>query len=113
VPWLQITLICALSLLAGYAGAYLRSVSVSSSTRKRMHSLEIAMSDLTSSFESLLESHKRLRSRAGMRELRARDEPEPVEDKKAIRRRLFGALAGPAFAARQATLDADRKIRSA
>jgi ElaB/YqjD/DUF883 family membrane-anchored ribosome-binding protein len=80
---------------------------------KRLRVVEMEIADLTSSFESLLESHKRLRSRAGMRELRAREEAPLVEDKKAIRRRLFGALAGPAFAARQASLDADSKIRSA
>jgi len=37
-----------------------------------MNSLEIAQADLQSSMQSLLESHKRLRSRIGMQELRGR-----------------------------------------
>lgn len=38
-----------------------------------MNSLEIEMADLRSSMQSLLESHKRLRSRIGMQELRERE----------------------------------------
>jgi len=37
-----------------------------------MNSLEIGLADLQSSFQTLLESHKRLRSRIGMQELRER-----------------------------------------
>jgi hypothetical protein len=111
--WLLIMQICLTLLAAACAVVASRPGSASLRTLKRQRELEVTMSDLQSSFEALLESHKRLRSRTGMRELRARDEEQPVEDKKAIRRRLFGALAGPAFAARQASLDADRKIRGA
>jgi regulator of replication initiation timing len=72
---------------------------VSSQMRKRMSDLELMMSDLESSFQSLLESHKRLRSRAGMRELRERvSEPETKEQARA---RIFGNKAGPAFAKQQ------------
>lgn len=39
-----------------------------------MNSLEIEIADLRSSMQTLLESHKRLRSRIGMRELRERAE---------------------------------------
>jgi hypothetical protein len=111
--WLLIIQICATSVAVLCAVVASRPGSASLRILKRQREQEVMMSDLQSGFEALLESHKRLRSRAGMRELRAREEAPPVEDKKAIRRRLFGALAGPAFAARQATLDADSKIRSA
>lgn len=37
-----------------------------------MNSLEIELADLQSSFRSLMDSHKRLRSRIGMQELRER-----------------------------------------
>lgn len=105
MPWLVLTLICLASLVAGYAGAYWGRVSASSRTTKRFHDMEMAISDLTSSFENLLESHKRLRSRAGMRELRQREAEPERESKAAVRKRLFGVAAGPAFAARQAELN--------
>jgi len=97
--------ISAAFLSAACAVAAWRLASVSSRTMKRLRDLETMMSDLESSFDSLLESHKRLRSRAGMRELRAREDAPPVEDKKTIRRRLFGSSAGPAFAALQQRLE--------
>lgn len=43
------------------------------SAYKRLRELEIALSDLRELHELLLASHKRLRSRVGMREKRARD----------------------------------------
>jgi hypothetical protein len=53
-------------------------------------------------FDSLLDSHKRLRSRAGMRELRAREEPVSKHETKAeVRARVFGNKSGPAFARQQ------------
>jgi hypothetical protein len=66
---------------------------------KRMNDLEVAMADLQSSFQSLIESHKRLRSRTGMRELREREQ-EP-ETKAQARARIFGHKAGPDFARTQ------------
>lgn len=77
------------------------------------------MSDLTSNFESLLDSHKRLRSRAGMRELRDRRivEREAVskhETKEEARKRIFGTKSGPAAARMLMGLDdGDSSIRSA
>jgi hypothetical protein len=68
----------------------------------------MATADLTSSFESLLESHKRLRSRAGMREIRARESAPQVETKTDVRRRLFAGASGPSFAKAQIELAARR-----
>lgn len=96
--WLQITLTCVTSLAAVSVWVVCRRVSVSSRLTKRMNDLETTMSDLQSSFESLLESHKRLRSRTGMRELREQPKQESKAD---IRRRLFGVASGPDFAREQ------------
>jgi len=67
----------------------------STSVGKRMNSLEIAFADSQLSMQALLESHKRLRSRIGMQELRARrtagevetqgDAPPPGSRKQALR----------------------------
>jgi hypothetical protein len=100
VSSLQITMVCLGFLLASYVGSYLGRVFASSRLLKRMRDLEQAHADLDSSFESLLASHKVLRSRAGMRELRAR-EAEPVskrETKDQARARIFGNKSGPDFA---------------
>jgi hypothetical protein len=107
--WLQITLTCATLLAAGLVYAAWKRVSVSSRQTKRLNDLDLTIADLQSSFESLLESHKRLRSRAGMRELREREAQPGPESKAQIRKRLFGVAAGPAFAARQVSLSGDHK----
>lgn len=106
--WLQITSACVTLLAAGLVWLASRRVSASSRLTKRMNDLEITTADLQSSFESLIESHKRLRSRTGMRELREREAQPGPESKNAIRKRLFGVAAGPAFAARQAEIDRGR-----
>jgi hypothetical protein len=91
-----------LSLAAAYAGALLGRGSVSSHFKKRLRALEQTTADLELNFDSLLDSHKRLRSRAGMRELRAREEPVSKHETKAeIRARIFGNKSGPAFARQQ------------
>ena len=100
---LQIILICLLSVAAGYAGAALRRVSGFSSIKKQLRELQQTTADLELNFDSLLDSHKRLRSRAGMRELRAREQ-EPVskrETKAEARARIFGNKSGPDFAKAQ------------
>lgn len=101
MSWLHITLICAASGLAGYVGARYRPVSEFLRIKKRMRDLEQTQADLESSFESLLASHKTLRSRAGMRELRARESAPGHETKEQARARIFGTKAGPAFAKQQ------------
>jgi hypothetical protein len=87
-----------ISALAGYVGGRFKPVSAFSRMRKRMDALEITTADLESSFQSLMESHVRLRSRAGMRELRAKDEPSKPETKAEARARIFGNKSGPDFA---------------
>jgi hypothetical protein len=99
LSWPQIILTCVISLLAGYAGAAFKSVSGSSRTRKALRDIQTTVADLESSFDSLLESHKRLRSRAGMRELR--EKPAGPESKADARARIFGNKSGPAFARQQ------------
>jgi hypothetical protein len=91
--------LCVTLLAAGCAWAAYKQAFVSSRMKKRMNELEIAHTDLESSFQSLLESHGRLRSRAGMREIRAKDaKPETKEEARA---RIFGNATGPAFAKKQ------------
>lgn len=99
---------CVLSLVAGYVGGRLRPDSRFRALTKRVNDCEALTADLQSSFGSLLESHKRLRSRTGMRELREREEAPERESKAQVRRRLFGIAAGPAFAKIQAGLNANR-----
>jgi hypothetical protein len=102
---LQITSTCVTLLVAAYVWHASRRVSGSLRLTKRMNDLETTTADLQSSFQTLLESHKRLRSRAGMRELREREAQPGPETKAQVRKRLFGVAAGPAFAARQAQLN--------
>ncbi len=95
---LPIIVIWLLSLAAGLAGGYFGRAFASSQLRKRIRTVESSFADLESSFESLLESHKRLRSRAGMRELRSRqgasDGSPPAEGaSKAELRRYYGIAA--------------------
>jgi hypothetical protein len=100
VSLLQITLGLLLSVLAGYVGGRWKPVSGFSRLTKRLNDLEVMIADLDSNFASLMESHKRLRSRAGMRELRERDSGKP-ETKAEVRARIFGQKSGPDFARRQ------------
>jgi hypothetical protein len=102
LSWEHITLTCVLSALASFAGVRWGRVSASSQIKKRMRDLEATTADLESSFESLLASHRVLRSRAGMRELRAREkETDRRETKAEVRARVFGNKSGPAFARAQ------------
>ena len=78
---------------------------MSSRTLKRLRDLEQTTADLNSSFDSLLDSHKRLRSRAGMRELREREQEPVRETKEQARARVFGREAGPGFAKRQLEIE--------
>lgn len=78
---------------------------------KRWSELQREVSDLQGDFASLMESHKRLRSRIAMQTLRAGKEPPPAPErmtKAQLREKYFGAAAGPAFARKQiALVDAD------
>lgn len=98
--------------LARRAAARSQPASDASSTSKRVNDLQIQVADLASSFDSLLESHKRLRSRAGMRELRERrgaEAPPPGSPKAALMRHYGFGQVGPAFAQHQ--LDLERAHR--
>lgn len=107
--WLLITTIFCTLLAVVCAIVSWQQASRCSRTTKRLRDVELETSELTLAFESLLESHKRLRSRAGMRELRAREEAPPVESKADARRRLFAGASGPAFAKKQLQIaSADR-----
>jgi hypothetical protein len=103
-PWVLPIAQCAISLVAGYVGALWMRDSRYSRTQKRLNDCERMTADLESSFQSLMESHKRLRSRIGMRDLREREEPARKETKLEARRRIFGNASGPAFAKRQAEI---------
>ena len=87
---------------------------------KRQVDLEAQIADLQSSFDDLFESHKRLRSKEGMRELRDRrkqsigalpqDDPDlekmtPAERKLYFRRKHFAGLDHRAFALKMQSMD--------
>lgn len=75
-----------------------------------MRDAQIEIGELTSTVESLTESHKRLRSREGMRDLRARrSAPKGPETKAELLQRLgMAGKSGPEFARAQLELNADR-----
>lgn len=110
--WLLITMICSQLLSVGYAVAAWKRVSDASAHRKWRNETTQLITDLQSSFDSLLESHKRLRSRQGMAELRERKKggrpPSTVETKAELMQRLgLAGKAGPDFARVQLQLNAD------
>ena len=72
VWWFLLTAILSSSCSALLVAAVSKRAFESSSVGKRMNSLETGFADLESSFRSLMDSHKRLRSRIGMQELRER-----------------------------------------
>lgn len=108
----QITLGVAILSLVTSAVALWRPALRSSSQLKRVRNLELTIADLQSNFDALMESHKRLRSRTGMRELReARGsgvQSVPAGDKSALRRAL-GLNVNPIdFVKRQQQLELER-----
>lgn len=74
-----------------------------------MRDVQIEIGELTSTVESLTESHKRLRSREGMRDLRARRAGPPRPETKAelLQRLGLAGKAGPDFARAQLSLNAN------
>lgn len=62
---------------------------------RRIANLEIEVADLRAAYERLLESHKRLRSAEGMRELRDRRRDEAEDDARTPARKT-GKVAHPA-----------------
>jgi len=98
--WSLVTLICSVLLSALCASACWRLASASYRLLRRARDLEVLTAELNSNFESLMESHKRLRSRTGMAELRARQKGPPEKETKAelLQRLGLAGKAGPAFA---------------
>ena len=99
-------LICWKWLRAGRATAALLRDFESSPPMKRLRDLEASIPELSQQMDSLLASHKRLRSREGMAAMRERRSAKP-ETKAEARARIFGAAAGPAFARIQQGLSGD------
>lgn len=101
--WALITLTCLLSLAAASVSVACWRASKSSPSLKWRREMEQQISDLNSNFDSLLESHKRLRSRQGMADLRARRSgPKSAETKAELLARLgLAGKVGPDFARAQ------------
>lgn len=111
-PFLLGTAITSLLLVAGYVAACWRADSRSTRSRKspaelstgtsdaRFAKVEAEMAELFSTLEKLTTTVKRISSRQGMRDLRAKDDPPPVPPpgtSKAELRRFYGVngLSGP------------------
>lgn len=107
--WALVTLICSLSLSAACAMTCWKLASSAYRLQKSRRELELLTAELSSSFENLMESHKRLRSREGMRNLRETRGATPAETKAQARARIFGAAAGPDFARRQLEVARDNR----
>lgn len=100
--------ICSALLSATCAIACWRLASESYLLLKRRRELEALTAELNSNFENLLESHKRLRSREGMRTLREKRTSTAVETKAQLLQRLgLAGKAGPDFARAQLQLNAN------
>lgn len=103
-----LTLICIASLCVACAFVSWRAASGSARLRKQMRDVQIEIGELTSTVESLTESHKRLRSREGMRDLRARRAAPERETKAQLLQRLgLAGKAGPDFARAQLNINAN------
>lgn len=87
-----------------------RAASASARLRKQVREAHIEIGELTSTVETLTESHKRLRSREGMRDLRERRKARSGPETKAelLQRLGLAGKAGPDFAKAQLELNANR-----
>jgi len=85
-----------------------KQASACSRLLKRVRELELMTADLNSHLDGLLESHKRLRSREGMRELRERrltaNTRQPETKAQLLQRMGLSGKAGPEFARAQLSL---------
>jgi hypothetical protein len=97
MPWWVLPIVTALLCCAAICVAvFWERAGASSPLWKRVRALETQITDLSSNFDSLMDSHKRLSARVGMRNLRERrkgegedHEPIPPGDKAALRRRYL------------------------
>lgn len=100
-----ITTICCAWLAAKSAADCLRQVSECSRLAKRLREIEPEIAELQSQYTSLLESHKRLRSRTGMQNLREKRASTAAETKAQLLQRLgLAGKSGPDFARAQIAL---------
>lgn len=103
-----VILILSTCMCVACAVACLRAASGSARLRKQMRDIHIEIGELTSTVETLTDSHKRLRSREGMRDLRARRAGPQQETKAQLLQRLgLAGKAGPDFARAQLNLNAN------
>lgn len=104
-----LTTICLTFLCALCAAVAWKQASTCSRLRKRVHEVELSIADLTSTTENLLDSHKRLRSREGMKALRERRSgPKSAETKAELLQRLgLAGKSGPDFARAQLSINAN------
>ena len=113
MPGLElITTICCTLLCVACAIVASKRASECLALRKRVRELELSTADLNSSMENLLDSHKRLRSREGMRELRAnrsakRDSTRAETKAELLQRLGLAGKAGPEFARAQLSIHAN------
>lgn len=115
---LAFTSTCVSVASALYAVNYWKRASESFSRLKNYHQVTQDMVDLQSSMSNLLESHKRLRSKIGMQELRARrsgeeatEEPtSTVPNSKATLRRSLGLYGNDQARAAQSIHNGSRAL---
>lgn len=109
--WELITTISLTFLCVGCAAVAWKQASACSRLLKRVRELELSTADLNSHLDALQESHKRLRSREGMRELRERrstkNTQRPETKGELLQRLGLAGKAGPDFARAQLSLNAN------
>lgn len=112
--WAQIIVLSLTLLLAISAGVSSKQASASARRLKRWSESERDIADLRADYQALMESHKRLRSREGMRDLRAARAPPPGpppgETKAEARARIFGPKAGPDFTRQQLAMEQKPRV---
>lgn len=108
--WVLITMISSTFLCVGCAAVAWKRASECFPLRKRVRELELTTADLNSHLDGLLESHKRLRSREGMRELREKRSTastrQPETKAQLLQRLGLAGKAGPEFARAQLNINA-------
>lgn len=97
--------VCSTWLAARYARDCSTLASECSTLARRLREVEPSIAELSSQYDSLLESHKRLRSREGMRNLRERRGSTQAETKAELLARMgLAGKSGPEFARAQLSL---------
>lgn len=106
--WALTTMILSTFLCAACAAVAWKRASECFRLLKRVREVELVTADLSSHLDGLLESHKRLRSREGMRELREKRSTastrQPETKAQILQRMGLAGKAGPEFARAQLSL---------